>query len=152
MRPGSVGDELEHHVVGTRPGSCVDPSLFYATFDEASDDHGSIVEVVRDGQGLPIGVRFGGNLVLRYKSTPPFPAPSESAQAGGRWSAPSSWDLIDLRTSEIVIDSADAARVASGLPVVSVDLRGFSEVLRFEGGEAFAVPRSREATLRAPAP
>ena len=140
---GSVGDELEHHVVRTRPGGCVDPSLFYATFDEASDDHGSIVEVVRDGQGLPVGVRFGGNLVLRYKFTPPSPAPPGSAQAGGRWSEPSSWDLVDLRTSEIVIDSADAARVASGLPVVSVALRGFSEVLRFEGGEAFAVPRAR---------
>ncbi len=140
---GSVGDEFEHHVVRTRPGGCVDPSLFYATFDEASDDHGSIVEVVRDGQGLPVGVRFGGNLVLRYKFTLPSPAPPGSAQAGGRWSEPSSWDLIDLRTSEIVIDSADAARVASGLPVVSVALRGFSEVLRFEGGEAFAVPRAR---------
>ncbi len=117
--------------------------MFDATFDEASDDHGTIVEVVRDSQGLPIGVRFGESLLLRYKFTPPLPAPPGSVQAGGRWREPSSWELIDLRTSEIVIDSVDAARVASGRPVLSVYLPGFSEVLRFEGGEAFAVARGR---------
>ena len=136
-----VGDEFDHHVVRTRPGGCVDPALFAARFDEASDDHGTIVEVVRDSQGLPIGVRFGESLLLRYKFTPPLPAPPGSVRAGGRWREPSSWELIDLRTSEIVIDSVDAARVASGRPVLSVSLRGFSEVLRFEGGEAFAVAR-----------
>ena len=141
---GSVGDEFEPRVVQTASGGCVDPSLFYATFDEASDDHGTIVEVVRDGQGLPIGVRFGENLLLRYKFTPPFPAPPGSAGAGGRWREPSSWELIDLRTSEIVVDSVDAGRVASVRPVLSVYLPGFSEVLRFERGEAFAVAMGRD--------
>ncbi len=138
----SAGDEFEHHVVRTRPGGCVDPALFAARFDEASDDHGTIVEVVRDSQGLPIGVRFGESLLLRYRFTPSLPAPPGSVQAGGRWREPSSWELIDLRTSEIVVDSVDAARVASRRPVLSVVLRGFSEV-RFEGGEAFAVARGR---------
>ncbi len=137
---GSVGDELEHHVVQTGSGGCADPALFYATFDEASDDHGTIAEVVRDSQGLPIGVRFGESLLLRYRFTPPLPAPPGSVQAGGRWREPSSWELIDLRTSEIVIDSVDAARVASERPRLSVGLRGVGEVLRFEGGTAFAVP------------
>ncbi len=141
---GSVGDEFEPRVVQTASGGCVDPSLFYATFDEASDDHGTIVEVVRYGQGLPIGVRFGENLLLRYKFTPPFPAPPGSAGAGGRWREPSSWDLIDLRASEIVVDSVDAGRVASVRPVLSVYLPGFSEVLRFERGEAFAVAMGRD--------
>ena len=138
----SVGDELEHHVVQTGTGGCADPASFHATFDEASGDHGTIAEVVRDSQGLPIGVRFGESLLLRYRFTPPLPAPG-SVQAGGRWREPSSWELIDLRTSEIVIDSVDAARVASERPSLSVGLRGFSEVLRFEGGEAFAVARGR---------
>ena len=129
---------------GSERGGCADPALFDATFDEASDDHGTIVEVVRDSQGLPIGVRFGESLLLRYKFTPPLPAPPGSVQAGGRWREPSSWELIDLRTSEIVIDSVDAARVASGRPVLSVYLPGFSEVLRFERGEAFAVAMGRD--------
>ncbi len=141
---GSVGDEFEPRVVQTASGGCVDPLLFYATFDEASDDHGTIVEVVRDGQGLPIGVRFGENLLLRYKFTPPLPAPPGSVQAGGRWREPSSWELIDLRASEIVVDSVDAGRVASVRPVLSVYLPGFSEVLRFERGEAFAVAMGRD--------
>jgi len=125
-------------------GGCADPSSFYATFDSANDEHGSIVEVVRNSQGLPIGVRFGESLLLRYKFTPPLAAPPVGVQAGGRWREPSSWDLIDLRTSEIVIDSVDAARVASGRPVLSVYLPGFSEVLRFEGGQAFAVAIGRD--------
>ena len=116
---GSVGDELEH-AVRTRPGGCADPALFFATFDEANDDHGTIVEVVRDGQGLPIGVRFGENLLLRYKFTPLFPAPAGSVGAGGRWREPSAWDLIALRASAIVIDSVDAARVASVRPVLAL--------------------------------
>ena len=124
---------------GSERGGCADPASFRATFDAASDDHGTIVEVVRDSQGLPIGVRFGESLLLRYKFTPPLPAPPGSVQAGGRWREPSSWELIDLRTSEIVIDSVDAARVASGRPRLSVGLRGVGEVLRFEGGAAFAV-------------
>ena len=128
---------------GSERGRCADPASFYATFDAASDDRGTIVEVVRDSQGLPIGVRFGENLLLRYKFTPSLPAPPGSVQAGSRWREPSSWELIDLRTSEIVIDSVDAARVASERPRLSVDLRGFSEVLRFEGGEAYAVARGR---------
>ena len=139
----SAGDEFEHHVVRTRPGGCVDPALFHATFDEASDGHGTIVEVVRDSQGLPIGVRFGESLLLRYKFTRPLPAPPGSVGTSGRWREPSSWDLIDLRTSEIVVDSVDAARVASRRPVLSVYLPGFSEVLRFEGREALAVARGR---------
>ncbi len=139
-----MGGELEHHVVRTRPGGCADPALFFATFDEANDDDGTIVEVVRDGQGLPIGVRFGENLLLRYKFTPPFPAPAGSVGAGGRWREPSAWDLIDLRASATVVDSVDAARVASVRPVLSVYLPGFSEVLRFEGGEAFAVAMGRD--------
>ncbi len=125
---------------GSERGGCADPASFYATFDEASDDHGTIAEVVRDSQGLPIGVRFGESLLLRYKFTPPLPAPPGSVQAGGRWREPSSWELIDLRTSEIVIDSVDAARVASERPRLSVGLRGVGGVLRFEGGAAFAVP------------
>lgn len=138
---GSVEDELEHHSVRTSSGGCVDPALFDATFDEASDDHGTIVEVVRDRQGLPIGVLFGESLLLRYRFTPGLAAASGSTGAGVRWREPSAWDLIDLRTSEIVVDSVDAARVASRRPTLSVVLRGFSEVLRFENGQAFAVPR-----------
>lgn len=138
-----VEDEFDHHEVRTRPGRCADPAFFNATFDEASDDHGTIVEVVRDSRGLPIGVRFGESLLLRYKFTPPLPARSESVGTGGWWREPSSWDLIDLRTSEIVIDSVDAARVASERPVLSVYFRGVGQVLRFEGGEAFAVARVR---------
>lgn len=130
--------------VQTGVGGCADPALFYATFDEASDDHGTIVEVARDGQGLPIGVRFGENLLLRYKFTPPFPAPTASVGAGGRWREASVWDLIDLRAAAIVIDSVDAARVASVRPVLSVYLPGFGEVLRFERGEAFAVAMGRD--------
>ncbi len=128
---------------GSERGGCADPALFDATFDEASDDHGTIVEVVRDSQGLPIGVRFGESLLLRYKFTRPLPAPPGSVGTSGRWREPSSWDLIDLRTSEIVVDSVDAARVASRRPVLSVYLPGFSEVLRFEGREALAVARGR---------
>ena len=138
---GSVGDELEHHVVQTGSGGCADPASYGASFDEASDDHGTIAEVVRDSRGLPTGVRFGESLLLRYRFTPPLPAPPGSVQGGGRWREPSSWELIDLRTSEIVIDSVDAARVASERPRLSVGLRGVGQVLRFEGGEAFAVPR-----------
>ena len=125
---------------GSERGGCADPASSGATFDEAIDDHGTIAEVVRDSQGLPIGVRFGESLLLRYRFTPPLPAPPGSVQAGGRWREPSSWELIDLRTSEIVIDSVDAARVASERPRLSVGLRGVGEVLRFEGGTAFAVP------------
>ena len=138
---GSVGDELEHHVVQTGSGGCADAVSYGASFDEASDDRGTIAEVVRDSQGLPIGVRFGEILLLRYRFTPPLPAPPASVQAAGRWREPSSWELIDLRTSEIVIDSVDAARVASERPRLSVGLRGVGQVLRFEGGEAFAVSR-----------
>lgn len=101
---------------GASGGDCADPSLFHATFDEAIDDHGTIVEVIRDGQGLPIGVRFGESLLLRYEFRPPLPAPAGNVRAGGGWREPSSWELIDLRSSEIVIDSVDAARVASGRP------------------------------------
>lgn len=88
-----------------------------------SDDHGTIGEVVRGSQGLPIGVRFGESLLLRYEFTPRLPAPSGSVQAGGRWREPSSWELIDLRTSEVVIDSVDAARVASERSRLSLGLR-----------------------------
>ncbi len=126
---------------GTAGDGCADPSLFYGTFDEANDDHGTIVEVIRDDQGLPIGVRFGESLLLRYEFLPPLPAPAGKVPAGGSWREPSSWELIDLRTSEIVIDSLDAARVASPRPRLFVGLRGVGNVLRFEGGAAFAVPR-----------
>ena len=128
--------------VSERAG-CLDPALFHPTFDAVSDDHGTVVEVVRDSQGLPIGVRFGEGLLLRYKFVPPLDAPPGSGRGEGRWREPSSWDLIDLRTSEIVIDSVDAARVASGRPVLSVGLWGASEVLRIEDGEAFAVVKGR---------
>jgi len=121
---GSVGDELEHHVVQTGSGGCADPASYGASFDEASDDHGTIAEVVRNSQGLPIGVRFGEIRLLRYRFTPPLPAPPASVQAGGGWREPSSWELIDLRTSETVIDSVDEARVASERPRLSVGLRG----------------------------
>lgn len=108
-----------------------------AYFDAARDDHGTIVEFVRDREGLPGGVRFGEILALRYDFTPPLPEPPR--RAGDRWRDPSSWELIDLRTSEIVIDSAEAARVASVRPVLSVFFRGIGELLRVESGEAFAV-------------
>ena len=71
---GSVGGGFDHHVVRTRPGGCVDPLLFSPTFDEARDDHGTITEVVRDSQGLPVGVRFGESLLLRHRFTPRLPA------------------------------------------------------------------------------
>jgi hypothetical protein len=138
-----VEGELYHHEVRIRSDGCAAPALFNATFDEASDGHGTIVEVVRNSQGLPIGVLFGENLLLRYKFTPPLSVPPGTGRVGNRWREPSAWDLIDVRTLEVVIDSVDAARVASGRPVLSVVLRGFSEVLRFEGGKAFAVARAR---------
>ena len=111
----------------------------WASFDEARDDHGTIVEFVRDRRGLPKGVRFGETLLLRYKFTPPLPARPSGVRSGDRWREPSSWDLIDLRTSEIVIDSVDAGKVATGRPALSVILRGIGEVLRFENGQPFAV-------------
>lgn len=110
-----------------------------AWFDAARDDHGSIIEFVRDGLGLPIAVRFGESLVLRYKFTPLLPARPSRVRPGDRWREPSSWDLVDLRTSEIVIDSVDAAKVASGRPVLSVSFQGVGRVLRFEDGLPFAV-------------
>lgn len=110
-----------------------------ASFDAARDGHGLIVEFIRDDQGFPTGVRFGETLLLRYGFTPPLPEPPSLARADGRWREPSSWDLIDLRTSEIVVDSVEAARSASVRPVLRVFFPGIGELLRFEGGEAFAV-------------
>ena len=37
------------------------------SFDMARDEHGTIVEFVRDSQGFPSGVRFGGILLLRLQ-------------------------------------------------------------------------------------
>lgn len=113
-----------------------------ASFDMAKDDHGTIVEFIRDRQGFPSAVRFGETLLLRYDFTPPLPEPAWWEYAGDRWRVPSSWELIDLRSSEIVIDSADAAEVAVERPMVSVRVKDIGEVLRFEGGEAFAVAQS----------
>ena len=110
-----------------------------AWFDVARDNHGSITEFVRDDLGLPVAVRFGDSLVLRYKFTPPLPARPSRVRPGDRWREPSSWDLIDVRTSEIVFDSVDAAKVASGRPVLSVSFPGIGRVLRFEDGLPFAV-------------
>ena len=42
-----------------------------------------------------------------------------------------------------MIDSGDAAKVASERPVLSVGFKAFGEVLRFEGGELFAVSQGR---------
>lgn len=108
------------------------------SFDAASDGSGLIVEFVRDHEGFPRAVRFSETLLFRYSFTPPLPEPPTLALSD-RWREPSSWDLIDLRTSEMVIDSVDAAKVASDRPVLSVILRGIGEVLRFEDGQPFAV-------------
>ncbi len=114
------------------------------SFDAARDDHGSIVEFIRDRRGFPSGVRFGEALALRYDFTPPLPEPPGLARVrDDRWRAPSSWELIDLRTSEIVVDSVDAAKVASERPRLSVYFRGIGAVLRVEGGEPFAVAQGR---------
>ena len=109
------------------------------SFDMAKDKHGTIVEFVRDRQGLPSAVRFGEALVLRYRFTPPLPERPKMGRLSDRWRPPSAWELIDARTSEIVIDSVDAARVASTRQRLSVYFRGINEVLRFEDGEPFAV-------------
>ena len=109
------------------------------SFDMARDGRGRIVEFVRDSQGVPSGVRFGETLLLRYRFTPPLPEPPPEVWQGDPWREPSSWDLIDVRTSEMVIDSADAAKAASAVPVFSVVLKGIGEVVRFEGGRPFAV-------------
>ena len=69
--------------------------------------------------------------------------PEPSARADNRWREPSSWELIDLRTSEVVIDSVEAEKVASERPFLSVHFRGMGTVLRVEGGEAFAVAQGR---------
>ena len=114
-----------------------------AWFDAARDNHGSIIEFVRDRQGFPSGVRFGETLVLRYRFTPPLPTRPSRVRRGDRWREPSSWDLIDLRTSEIVVDSADAAKVASERPIFSVGFQAFGEVLRFESEELFAAAQGR---------
>lgn len=120
------------------------------SFDTAGDGRGSIVEFVRDREGFPSGVRFGATLLLRYKFTPPLPEPPSLARsAGDRWREPSSWDLIDLRTSEVVIDSVDAAKVASRRPALSVVCRGTGEVLRFEHGQPFAVAQGMRFTTHA---
>ena len=108
-------------------------------FDVARDEYGTIVEFVRDGQGLPSGVRFGEILLLRYSFTPPLPERPRMGRLSDRWRPPSSWELIDLRTGEIVVDAVDAAKVASERQVLSVFFRGIGEVLRFEDGQAFAV-------------
>ena len=109
------------------------------SFDMARDEHGTIVEFVRDRQGFPSGVRFGEILLLRYGFTPPLPERPKLGRLSDRWRAPSSWELIDLSRSETVIGSADAAKVASERPLLSVGFKAFGEVLRFEGGELFAV-------------
>lgn len=114
------------------------------------------VTAVISSEGLRFSDDRGGSRTEAYRVfpldacdrvgefTPPLSAPAGNVRAGGGWREPSSWDLIDLRASEIVIDSVDAARVASGRPILSVYLPGFSEVLRFEGGEAFAVAMGRD--------
>ena len=109
----------------------------------ARDEHGTIVEFVRDRQGFPSGVRFGEILLLRYRFTPPLPERPKLGRLSDRWRAPSSWELIDLSRSETVIGSADAAKVASERPLLSVGFKAFGEVLRFEGGELFAVSQGR---------
>ena len=114
------------------------------SFDAARDDHGSIVEFIRDHRGFPSGVRFGEALALRYDFTPPLPEPPGLAGVrDDRWRAPSSWELIDLRSFEIVVDSVDAAKVASERPRLSVYFRGVGAVLRVEDGEPFAVAQGR---------
>lgn len=118
----------------SREGNFCDESV---SFDSARDDRGTIVAFVRGREGLPSSVRFGETLFLRYDFTPPLPEPP--VRAGDRWREPSSWELIDLRTSEIVIDSDDAAKVASERRRLSVYIQDIGEVLRLEGGEPFAV-------------
>jgi len=115
-------------------GSSCDESR---AFDVAWDHHGLIVEFVRDKEGLPASVLFGETLVLRYGFTPPLP--ESLGLAGDVWREPSSWELVDRRTSEIVIDSIEAAKVASVRPVLSVFFVGFGEMVRVEDGQPFAV-------------
>lgn len=113
-----------------------------ASFDAAGDSYGSIVEFIRDSRGFPAAVRFGETLLLRYSFTPPFPEPPSRARSE-RWREPSSWDLIDLRTSEIVVDSVDAAKVASERPTLSVGFEAGGELLRLEAGELFVAAQGR---------
>ena len=113
------------------------------SFDLARDGYGTIVEFVRDKQGLPSAVRFGEVLLLRYSFTPPLPEGPKIGRLSDRWRPPSSWELIDLRTSEIVLDSTDVAKVAAERPVLAVHFQGMGEVLRFEGESTFAVVQSR---------
>ncbi len=126
---------------GDEGTGCDDP----VSFDAARDGRGVIVEFIRDRKGFPSGVRFGETLFLRYDFTPPLPEPPSYAnvRAGDVWREPSSWELIDLRTSEIVVDSVDAGKVASERTVFSVGFLGIGEVLRVEAGDPFAVALGR---------
>ena len=121
----------------------VDGGCGGASFDAAKDAHGSIVEFVRDRLGLPVAVRFGETLLLRYKFTPPLPEPPLMVRHGDPWREPSSWDLIDIRTSEVVIDSLDAAKVASERPIFSVGFKAAGELLRVESGQVFVAAQGR---------
>ena len=122
----------------SREGDFCDDAIL---FDSARDERGRIVEFVRDREGLTRGVRFGEALAIRYDFRPPLPEPT--ARAGDRWREPSSWELIDLRTSELVIDSVEAEKVAAERPRFSVHFRGMGTVLRVIDGEPFAVAQGR---------
>lgn len=111
------------------------------SFDTARDDYGTIVEFIREPSGFPSAVRFGETLVLRYNFAPPLPERPSQVLPEDTWREPSSWDLVDLRTSEIVTDSVDAGKVASERKVLSVTFRDVGEILRFEDGEPFVVVR-----------
>ena len=129
--------------VGPEGGDCDER----VSFDATEDVRGNIVEFIRDHQGFPSGVRFGETLALRYGFTPPLPEPPGLLWVDpDHWREPSSWELIDLRTSEIVIDSVEAARVASERSVLSVVVRGIGEVIRFEDGQPFAVAKGIRRT------
>ena len=121
----------------------VDGGCDGASFDAVKDGHGSIVEFIRDRLGLPVAVRFGETLLLRYKFRPPLPEPPSMVRHGDPWREPSSWDLIDIRTSEVVIDSVDAAKVASERPIFSVGFKAAGELLRVESGQLFVAAQGR---------
>ncbi len=121
----------------------VDGGCGGALFDAARDAHGSIVEFVRNRLGLPVAVRFGETLLLRYKFTPPLPEPPLMVRPGDPWREPSSWDLIDIRTSEVVIDSIEAAKVASERSIFAVGFKAAGELLRVESGQVFVAAQGR---------
>ena len=70
---------------GSERGGCADPALFHPTFDEASDDHGTIVEVVRVASRVErrLPCRVGG-----FGGGPTRSCPSRRLRTSGASSMP----------------------------------------------------------------